>query len=165
MADEINETESAPEVGSEQVKSTAPEVDPAVRLSETYRMADIPPELKSKMRSLSLGPIAWGFWTWTFHDGSCWAKLIFDGAEDTPENLVGWASLTKETDVLPVIGCFISESHRKTGRGRRLITGLLQDLLKKSVLGQGDAVFNSSQRWSSYKEIIESCGLRPLTWL
>lgn len=134
------------------------------RMTDIYKMADIRPELKARMRSLSLGPVAWGAWSWTFHNGSCWASMIFDGPNDTPERLIGWVILTKETDQLPVVGCYIRKDQRKKGYGTAMVTGLLLGLMNVNILSKGDAIFNSLHRWPAYKEIIKSCGLRSLVW-
>ncbi len=128
------------------------------------RMRDLPVGLRARMRTLSLGPIAWGFWSWTFHDGSCWAALAFEGGETSEANLVGWAALTEETDVLPVVGVFVDEAHRGKGLASALMTTLLQGLVSSHVLEKGAAVFNSSWRWSRYDSVIEACGLRSLAW-
>jgi GNAT superfamily N-acetyltransferase len=122
-------------------------------------MRDVPVGLRSRMRELSLGPIAWGAWSWTFHDGSCWAALAFDR-----DALVGWAALTEETDVLPVVGVYVAETHRGRGLAATLMTTLLRSLLGARVLAPGAQVYNSSWRWSKYAKIIESCGLRSLAW-
>lgn len=127
-------------------------------------MRDIPVGLRARMRTLSLGPIAWGFWSWTFQDGSCWAALMFDGDATREDALIGWAALTEEMDMLPVVGVFVAEEHRRRGHANALMTTLLQRLVAEGVLGQGDAVFNSSWRWSKYDKVIESCGLRSLAW-
>ncbi len=128
------------------------------------RMRDIPVGLRARMRELSLGPIAWGFWSWTFHDGSCWAALAFDGDETREASLVGWAALTEETDVLPVVGVYVDESHRGRGLATTLMSSLLQALIAEGVLVRGARVFNSSWRWAKYAKVIESCGLRSLAW-
>lgn len=134
------------------------------KLSDVYKMSSLSPKLRSRMRALSLGPIAWGFWTWTFHQGDCWAVMVFDGDEELPEKMIGWAAITREMDHLPVIGCYILEQHRKLGVGRAAVVKLLKNLVDTHVLAKGDPIFNSSHRWPKYKEIIESCGLRALHW-
>jgi len=45
------------------------------RTTMVARMRDLPVGLRARMRELSLGPIKWGAWSWTFHDGSCWRRL------------------------------------------------------------------------------------------
>lgn len=134
------------------------------RTISVSRMGAIPVGLRAKMRQLSLGPIAWGFWQWTFHDGSCWAALGHLGGDTTEDSLVGWAALTMEADLLPVVGVYVDPSHRSLGLGTQLVTTLLQSLLSSEVLTKGDAVFNSTWRWPKYDDLIAGCGLRSLPW-
>jgi GNAT superfamily N-acetyltransferase len=116
------------------------------------------------MRALSLGPVPWGCWSWTFHDGSCWAALGFLGGETTEAALVGWAAVTLETDLLPVVGVYVQEQHRGQGLGKALVTNLLQSSISGGILSPGDAVFNSTWRWPAYEQVIQACGLRSLPW-
>lgn len=134
------------------------------RTISVSRMRDVPVGLRARMRELSLGPIKWGAWSWTFHDGSCWAALAFDGDGTSHDALVGWCALTMEVDVLPVIGVYVAESQRGRGVALTLVSSLLNALLADDVLQPGAKVFNSSWRWSKYAKVIESCGLRSLKW-
>lgn len=134
------------------------------RTISVSRMAALPVGLRAKMRQLSLGPIAWGAWSWTFHDGSCWAALGFLGGETAEDQLVGWAALTLETDVLPVVGVYVDPAHRGIGLASQLVTTLLQSLINSDVVSRGDAVFNSTWRWPKYDNIVEACGLRSVPW-
>ncbi len=128
----------------------------------TLPMRDVPVGWRFSMRKLSLGPIAWGAWCWTFYDGSTWTAIGFSDADRT--DLIGWAALTMETDVLPVVGVFVREDCRKRGIGRTLVTNLLHFLISDGDLYPGAAVFASTQRWPKWAEVVESCGLRCLTW-
>jgi GNAT superfamily N-acetyltransferase len=128
------------------------------------RMRDIPVGLRARMRELSLGPIKWGAWSWTFHDGSCWAALAFDGDVTDHASLVGWAALTMEVDVLPVVGVYVHEAQRGRGVALTLVSSLLNALIAEKVLEPGGKLFNSSWRWSKYAKVIEGCGLRSLKW-
>lgn len=116
------------------------------------------------MRQLSLGPIAWGFWSWTFQDGSCWAARCHEGGETTEESMIGWAALTMEMDMLPVVGVYVAAEHRKQGVGGQLVTTLLQSLLSSGDLVKGDAIFAANYMWERYPSIIEACGIRCLKW-
>ena len=129
------------------------------------RMRDLPVGLRAKMRELSLGPIPWGFWSWTFQDGSCWAALCFVGGETTEDTLVGWAAVTFETDLLPVVGVYVSDAVRGHGIGQVLVSTLLQSMVNSGVLAVGDTVFCSMARWSKYDAVIRLCGLRPTLWV
>lgn len=128
------------------------------------RMRDVPVGIRSRMRELSLGPIKWGAWSWTFHDGSCWAAIAYDGSELTLDSVVGWAALTMEVDLLPVVGVYVEEKQRGRGFALTLVSSLLNALLADGVLSPGATVYNSSWRWSKYAKIIEGCGLRSVKW-
>jgi GNAT superfamily N-acetyltransferase len=123
------------------------------------KMSDVAVGHKVRIRQLSLGPISWGAWSWTFSDGSTWAALGFDG-----DTMIGWAILTMEIDVLPVIGAFTDERHRGQGIGATLASALLRSLVESGELYPGAAVFASTERWKRWHEVVESAGLRCLTW-
>lgn len=121
--------------------------------------------LKPRLRELTLGPWeAWGFWSWTHHDGSTWAALGFDGDTTKPEALIGWAALTMQVDDLPVVGVYVEEGKRRGGRGELLLTTLLTSLVRQGILYHGATIAASTQRWEQYPKIIGSCGLRCVTW-
>lgn len=126
-------------------------------------MRDIQPGLKHRMRELSLGPIPWGFWTVTHHDGSCWAAMAFDGPS-RPENMVGWAAVTEEYDVLPVVGAYVAESHRGRGLATTLVTTVLQGVLEIGAIHPGAEVYAAIGRWAKYQQLAERCGLYCLLW-
>ncbi len=127
-------------------------------------MRELPVGFRMKLRELTIGPVAWGLWSLTFHDGSTWAALAFDG-EQRPENLVGWACVTQEYDVHPMIGAYVAESHRGRGVAPTLVTSLCRDLLGRNVLTPGDTVVASTWRWDGYYALLEECGLVCETWV
>lgn len=128
---------------------------------ELARMRDLPVGHRQAIRELSLGPtVAWGSWSWTFQDGSCWAACALQD-----DAIVGWAALTLEVDMLPVLGAYVAESHRKQGIGSMLVTTLLRYLLGKGVLTPGVEIFNSTWRFESYAHLLQSCGLRSRKWM
>lgn len=133
-----------------------------ITFSRTHKL---PVGLRARMRELSLGPVPWGSWSWTFQDGSCWAALCFTGGETDEDTLIGWAMLTMEVDILPVVGVFVHESCRGQGIGKLLVSSLLQSLIAAGKLQPGDTVYNSSMRWPVYEKVIESCGLRSALWV
>lgn len=129
------------------------------------RMGEIPVGLRPRMRELSEGPdLEWGFWGWTYHDGSTWAALGFDGATVEPSACVGWAALTMQIDTLPVVGVFVEPARRHGRRGELLLTALLRSLVCDGTLHAGAEVMAATGRWGRYPAIIESCGLRCKTW-
>jgi GNAT superfamily N-acetyltransferase len=121
----------------------------------------LPDVTRTKLRTLSLGPvIAWGFWSWTFH-AKAWAAVEFDD-DDEP---IAWAAFTPEIDELPVVGVYVRNDHRRQGLGETLLRALLEHLIRAGVIGRGSAIFASTARWSKYEPTIEDMGLRCLTWL
>ncbi len=126
-------------------------------------MAKIPVGLRQKLREFTIGPVAWGLWSLTFHDGSTWAALAFDG-EMLPENLMGWACITQEYDVHPMIGAYVSESHRRKGIASTVISALTWSLLGDGVLSPGDTVVATLSRWPRYVELLDGCGLVCVEW-
>lgn len=128
-------------------------------------MRDVPVGLRPRLRELSEGPdLEWGFWGWTHHDGSTYAALGFDGATVAPERCVGWAGLTFQVDVIPVIGVYVQPESRRGGRGELLVRALLHTLRAHGILHPGAEVAAATGRWGRYHEILASCGLRCRTW-
>lgn len=128
-------------------------------------MRDVPVGLRPRMRELSEGPdLEWGFYGWTFHDGSTWAALGFDGATVAPERLIGWAGLTMQVDVIPVVGVYVAPESRGGGRGALLLRALLHGVMADGTIPRGAEVAAATGRWSRYSEVLHSCGLRCRTW-
>lgn len=124
------------------------------------KIHELPVGWRTRLRELTLGPVAWGIWSWTFHDGSTWAAVLIE--DDEPQ---AWAALTLQTDVLPVVGCYVPEARRGRGEGVELVRALLTHLVEHDrVLSRGSAVFASTWRWPKYVELLESVGLRCLEW-
>ena len=131
------------------------------RIIRTGRMREVPVGWRMAIRDLSLGPVAWGAWSWTFHDGSCWAALGF-----TPdERLIGWALLTCETDLLPVVAAYVHPTHRGHGLATELLTVLLRGLIQAGDLHEGDRVFASLHRWKKYETVLGDLGLEAVQWV
>lgn len=128
------------------------------------RMGALPADLRARIREMSLGPIAWGSWSWTFHDGSCWVALAFEGDEPVPRRLLAWAALTKETDRLPVIGAYTHLDWRRLGLAERAVDALLGHVVGGGHLAPGDEVFASTWRWPRWHGLLERHGLRCVTW-
>lgn len=136
-----------------------------VRSTILAPMRDIQVGRRIRMRQLSLGSKvgrSWGAWSWTFCDGSTWANIGF--SDTAQEDMIGWASVTFETDLLPVVACYVRSDCRGHGIACGLVTNLLYFLISEGVLYPGAALFASTQRWPRWTEVVESCGLRCLTW-
>lgn len=128
-------------------------------------MRDVPVGCRPRLRELSLGPWEpWGFWGWTLHDGSTWAALGFEGDTVKPDKLVGWAALTTQVDVIPVVGVYVEPRARRGGRGELLMRALLSALTASGVLRRGDTLAAATQRWDKYPDLLQSCGFRCQTW-
>lgn len=127
-------------------------------------MKEIPVGWRAALRELTLGKdTPWGAWSVTHQDGSCWAALNFtdDGKEET---ITGWAYLTKEMDMLPVVGVFVDKNYRSSGLGTMLVSTLLNSLLSSDVISRGQTLYCSLHRWPKYRFVIESCGLNCKVW-
>jgi GNAT superfamily N-acetyltransferase len=128
------------------------------------RMSEVPVGFKPRMREMTIGPVAWGLWSLTFHDGSTWAVLAFDG-QPAAENLIGWGALTLEYDALPMIGVYVGPGHTGRGVGSLLCTTLLRSLLASGDLEPGATIVAAVGRWPKYYELAESCGVVCTEWL
>lgn len=128
-------------------------------------MGEVPVGLKPRMRELSEGPIPWGLWSLTHHDGSTWVALAFEGQEHVSENLIGWACVSAEYDRLPMVGAYVALDHRGNGLGSELVTTILRSLLCSGDLSLGDTLYASLGRWPTYVDLLESCGLRCVEWV
>lgn len=132
-----------------------------MRTIVTGYMRELPVGYKVQMRELSLGPVAWGMWSWTFHDGSTRAAVAIDGSGQ----VIAWSALSTEVDKLPVVGVFVPEEYRRAGLARRLVQTVLLEGIAANLLEPGAAVFASVWRWSKYPEVIASCGLVCTPWV
>lgn len=126
-------------------------------------MSEVPVGIRYRLRELTLGPIEWGIWSLTFHDGSTYCSVAYDGKE-SPENAVGWAALTFQYDVLPMVGVYVGDGARGKGMGALLLTTLLQSLQADEVLKVGDTVVASTWRWDRYEEVCAACNITCQTW-
>lgn len=125
-------------------------------------MSDVPEHLRVRMRQLTDGPYAGTMWRWTFHDGSTWALLAFDGFKAEPRDLVAWACVTNQEEPLSVLGVFVDELYRGDGLAARLVDDLVG--ITKEQLKDGP-VYAVSERFPKYVEILEKHGLSHLEWV
>ena len=127
------------------------------------KMSEVPVGFKPRLRELTIGPVAWGLWSLTFHDGSTWAVIAFDGDQRT-ENIIGWGALTYEYDALPMVGVYVNPQTRQKGVGSLLLTTLLRSLTASEILEYGATVVAATARWSKYYDLCESCGIECILW-
>lgn len=127
------------------------------------KMSEVPVGFKPRMRELTIGPVAWGLWSLTFHDGSTWAALAFDG-EQRAENIIGWGALTFEYDELPMVGVYVDPDARARGMGSMILTTMLRSAIASEILEYGSTVVAATARWPKYFELAEECGVRCVLW-
>lgn len=122
-------------------------------------MREIQIGYRAQLRELTIGPVAWGLWSLTYHDGSTWAAMAMDG-----DKVLGWACVTQEYDIHPMIGAYVSPENRKKGLAPLLVTSLCRYLLGSGVLLPGETVVASTWRWGAYEELLDSVGLVCREW-
>lgn len=133
-------------------------------LLSVTRMSEVPIGIRQRLRDeYTIGPRVDGLWSLTFHDGSTWAIVAYDG-EVHQDKILGWAALTQQIDIRPMIGAFVPESYRGQGLASLLVTTLLRYLLGERVLSPGDEIVATVSRWRKYYELCESVGLVCLEW-
>ena len=118
---------------------------------------------KPRLRELTIGPVSWGLWSLTFHDGSTYCAIAFDGNPDA-DNIVGWGALTYEYDTLPMIGVYVPPDTRARGVGSMILTSMLRSAIASDVLEYGATVVAATERWPKYFELAEECGVRCILW-
>lgn len=122
-------------------------------------MRMVPVGVRQRMRELSLGPVAWGMWSWTFQDGSCWASYAATGGE-----VVGWAAISEEVDSLPVVGCYVHNENRGRGLAQALIASTCHLVTDTGRLRTGDELFCAIHRWPRYTTVLAALGLIARPW-
>ena len=124
-------------------------------------MGDLPVGWRARLRDeFTIGPVGWGLWSCTHMDGSTWALVATrDGGQ-----IIGWACVSKEYDLNPMIGVYVAETERGRGTGRMLVQSILVQLLHTGALQPGDAILAATWRWPDYEEVIKGCGLICHPW-
>ena len=118
-------------------------------------MSEVAARVKIQMRALSFGPLEGSMHRWTYHDGSTYAALLFNEG-----GLVGWACLTKQEEPHPVVGVYVSETERGSGKAKLLLNALLQ------VYGPpvNTPVYAVAENYKQYPSILEANGYTHLEW-
>ena len=125
-------------------------------------MADVPRRWRPALRRLSLGPVEGAMVRWSYHDGSTWTQVAFEGQRRDPKAIVGWAVFTLQEAVHPIIGVYVSDSHRGQGYGTELVTSLLENC--KDKVPAAGRIYAVSAWWPKYSDIVAAAGFKVLDW-
>lgn len=121
-------------------------------------MCDLTEDMREGIRKNSLGPIAYGSWSWTWSKGATYAAVAMDG-----DDMIGWAIVTEDVDSLPVIGLFVVQAYRRTGLSELIVSTLL-NWLTPAILPPGSQIFASLGRWPKYTKVIRKAGHEAVLW-
>ena len=128
-------------------------------------MRDVRVGYRSYIREvLSLGPIEWGAYSWTFNTGETWAALVFDGDEPKLDSFIAWAILTKEIDDKAVVGAYTHPDWRGYGYAAAGVRALLFELRDLKVLAPGETVKAKLDWFPRYKSLAQQCGIKVIQW-
>jgi GNAT superfamily N-acetyltransferase len=125
------------------------------------RMADVPKRWRQRLRRLSLGSEEGAMVRWSYHDGSTWANVLFEGQRRDPAAIAGWAVFTLQEAEHPIIGVYVAPSRRGRGYGTRLVTGLLESCAHLVTTGK---VYAVADWWPHYVPLLASFGFEHLEW-
>jgi len=98
---------------------------------------------------------------WSYHDGSTWTMVLFDGPRRNAEAIVGWAVLTLQEGKHPIVGAYLHEEHRGRGHGTALVRGLLDEC--KDFVPHG-RIYAVSDWWPKYGALIAEAGFSLVEW-
>lgn len=98
---------------------------------------------------------------WSYHDGSTWALVLFEGTRREPAAIVGWAVFTLQEAEHPIIGVYVDPKRRGLGYGSDLVTRLIDHCKDKVRQGK---IYAVSDWWPKYTEIIGTAGFEQLEW-
>jgi RimJ/RimL family protein N-acetyltransferase len=133
------------------------------------QVKDIPETWKIKLRELCLppgrnDPAGGTMYRWTYHDGSTWAYILFDGPEAHPFYIAGWAAMTLEEEPEPVIGVYVDNESRAQGFASLLVAGLLR-VGANQIKEKGSKVIAVDSRFPKYRRLIENAGFIHKEWV
>ncbi len=98
---------------------------------------------------------------WSYHDGSTWAMVLFEGTKREASAIVGWAVFTLQEAEHPIIGVYVAPNRRGLGYGTTLVQRLLAECRDKVCRGH---VYAVADWWPKYPELIQSFGFSHLEW-
>jgi len=124
-------------------------------------MGDVPRRWLPKLRRLSLGPVEGAMVRWSYHDGSTWTNVLFEGGRRDPRAIVGWAVFTLQEARHPIVGVYVDSSRRGLGYGTELVSRLLDACKDRVPHGR---IYAVSDWWPKYAEVIAAAGFKQLDW-
>lgn len=131
------------------------------RLLVFLPMAEVPLRWKAKLRRLSLGPVEGAMVRWSYHDGSTWALILFEGHRRDPRAIVGWAVFTLQEARHPIIGVYVDNARRGLGYGTELVTRLLDECGHRVPYGK---IYAVADWWPKYTALFANAGFKQLEW-
>jgi GNAT superfamily N-acetyltransferase len=124
-------------------------------------MAEVPKRWRSKLHKLSLGSVEGAMVRWSYHDGSTWTTILFEGDRRDPNAIIGWAVFTLQEARHPIIGVFVSKKHRRMGYGSKLVVRLLEECKDRVPHGK---IYAVADWWPRYTTLIARFGFKQLEW-
>ncbi len=124
-------------------------------------MGDVPQWWRPRLRRLSMGPVEGSMVRWSYHDGSTWASVMFEGTRRHPSAIVGWAVFTLQEAEHPIIGVYVDDAKRGHGYATRLVRDLLDEC---ADYVPGPYIYAVADWWPKYVELIAEYGFEHLEW-
>jgi GNAT superfamily N-acetyltransferase len=124
-------------------------------------MGDVPKSWRSKLRKLTLGSEEGAMVRWSYHDGSTWTTILFEGKRRDPNSIVGWAVFTLQEARHPIVGVFVDKRHRKMGHATKLVVRLLEECGHRVPHGK---IYAVADWWPKYTELFAAAGFKQLEW-
>ena len=125
------------------------------------RMGAIPRRWLPRLRRLSVGSEEGAMVRWSYHDGSTWAMVLFEGFRRDPNAIVGWSVFTLQEAAHPIVGVYVDERRRCQGYGTLLVSGLLEKCRELVPAGR---IYAVADWWPKYIELITAAGCKHLEW-
>ena len=126
-----------------------------------HKMADVPQRWRPRLRRLTMGPEEGAMVRWSYHDGSTWALVLFEGTRREPAAIAGWAVFTLQEADHPIVGVYVDPKRRSLGYGTDLVRRLLEECNDKVPRGR---IYAVAEWWPKYTELIAGAGFRQLDW-
>lgn len=126
-----------------------------------HQMGEVPQRWRARLRRLTVGSEEGAMVRWSYHDGSTWALVLFEGTTRSPANIAGWAVFTLQEAEHPIIGVYVDPDRRGRGYGTELVMRLLELCADKVPYGE---VYAVADWWSKYPELISNAGFAHIEW-